>query len=397
MKRILAYMLAALCLVSCNWFHHEDFSDRHSLLIYIAGNNSISSYGEQDLADIESAWLPETSDKSDILMVFTHFTDQTPKLFRLSRDKRGNLVKDIIMEYPFATNSGTTQTLQEVIDDAEEAWPAGSHGLVLWSHASGFLPPGYFSDPKEQSFSRVRQQEAAFVDPFAGMVKSFAVDGSSEMDIVELGKVLQRTYYEYIIFDCCFMADVQVAYELIPACGLLVFSPTEILGDGLPYDSMVETIFKGKDYTSSMKKLCEDYMSQYRSQTGDYASATITLLNTAKLGPLADACRPVFEQYREQILTLDRSKVQAYFRNPSLHWFYDLGHLVSQVGTDAQISTFNRALDQAVIFKDATPAFLGLKIDHYSGLSVYIPRSGYTVLNNYYKTLKWNQATGLVK
>ena len=49
-----------------------------------------------------------------------------------------------------------------------------------------------------------------------------------------------------------------------------------------------------------------------------------------------------------------------------------------------------------VVYKDATEHFIDVDIKKYSGLSIYIPRPGYTVLNNYYKTLAWNKATGLV-
>ena len=67
------------------------------------------------------------------------------------------------------------------------------------------------------------------------------------------------------------------------------------------------------------------------------------------------------------------------------------------MASDAEYRDFISALDQAVIYKDATDAFLSITIKNYSGLSIYIPRPEYTVLNNYYKTLQWNQATGLVQ
>ena len=64
----------------------------------------------------------------------------TPVLVRLSRDRKGNVVEDVIMEYPFDTNSASAQTLSAVIADAEAAWPSVHHGIILWSHGSGFLP-----------------------------------------------------------------------------------------------------------------------------------------------------------------------------------------------------------------------------------------------------------------
>ena len=68
-----------------------------------------------------------------------------------------------------------------------------------------------------------------------------------------------------------------------------------------------------------------------------------------------------------------------------------------RVATESELSAFASALNQAVIFKDTTPYVLDIPMKHYSGLSSYIPRPEYTVLNNYYKTLAWNQAAGLVQ
>jgi len=137
-------------------------------------------------------------------------------------------------------------------------------------------------------------------------------------------------------------------------------------------------------------------MEQYRAQSGQYQSATISLVRSAGLNALAAACKPIFQQHREQILTIDRSKIQPYFRF-NKHWYYDLDDFVGRVATDTEYRTFISALDQTVVFKDATDSFLSIDIKHYSGLSIYIPRPEYTVLNNFYKTLQWNQATGLVQ
>jgi hypothetical protein len=36
-------------------------------------------------------------------------------------------------------------------------------------------------------------------------------------------------------------------------------------------------------------------------------------------------------------------------------------------------------------------------INTFSGFSMYLPSNGHAELDKYYRTLKWNQATGLVK
>ena len=397
MKRVLAFLLLLLAVSSCDWFRPSE-KDRQVLLIYFAGNNSLSAEGSGDYNDLCNAWLPARKEEEKIVLVYRHFLDQVPSLVRLSRDRKGALVEETILEYPFSTNSATRETLSAVLADAEKAWPATRRGLILWSHATGYLPAGYYSDPKDQDARRgafLRSERGPENDPYAHLVKSFGEDHGTEMELADLRTALSGRHYEFILFDCCLMADVEVAYELRTCCDYLLFSPTEILADGFPYEAMVQPIFSSKS-EEAMRTIAQKYMAHYRAQSGIYASATVSIVNTAGMERLADACRTVFRNHQARILTLDRSEIQPYHRFSSQHWYYDLDDFVGRVASDTEYSAFLSALGGAVIFKDTTDEFLGLKIRHYSGLGSYIPRPEYTVLNNYYKTLLWNQATGLV-
>ena len=404
MKRILLFLCTVLCLCSCGG-HEHDAKERQVLLIYMAGNNSLSTSTRGDLADLKSSYLPATKEKDKIVLVYLDSTGQNPKLMRLSRDNRNNTIEDVIMEYPAETNSASAQTLRAVIADAEKVWPAGHHGLILWSHGSGYLPPGYyfkyFGNPKYQiaSGDRISMEP----DPYAAMVKSddalksFAEQDGAEIDIKDLRSAISGTHYDFILFDACLMGTVEVAYELRNICDLILFSPTEIITDGFPYESIVQPIFTQKP-EAAMRSIAMSYMSHYRALSGIYKSATISLVRTANMEALATACKPIFQNHREKILTIDRSKIQVYDRRDVHHWFYDIDDFVHQAdATDTELQAFTRALNAAVIYLDATEKFIDLPIKHYSGLSIYIPRPEYTVLNNYYKTLAWNQATDLVQ
>ena len=398
MRRFLLLICALLCLTACD--RDERLAkDRQMLLVYFAGNNSLSYEAVSDYNSIRNGWLPTTRGSEKVMLVYHHFMDEAPALVRLSWDRKGNLVEDIIREYPFDTNSADAQTLATVLADAEAAWPSAHHGISLWSHGSGFLPPGYYLHPQERAREGRPSEEA---DPYAHMVKSgddtlksFGEDNGAEMDLLDLRKTLSRYHYDFIIFDCCLMGNVELAYEMRNVCDYIVFSPTEILADGFPYETIIQTIFN-QPTEAAMRSVAQSYMAHYRSFSDDYRSATVSVVNTLGLTSLAEACRTVFHNHRDQILMLDRSKVQPYFRY-NKHWYYDIDDFVQQVATDSEYQAFNRALNAAVIFRDATDYFLDLKISHYSGLSIYIPRPEYTVLNNYYKTLAWNQATGLVQ
>ena len=376
MKRILGFLLALLCVTSCHWFEPEQ-KDRHALLIYFSGNNSLASYGEDDFQNLSSSYMPSIRDKEQFVLVYRHFTDQTPTLSRFYRDRRGQTVEEVIRTYPFDTNSASAATLQTVIDDAENACPAEHHGLILWSHASGFLPVGYFNNPRESARGELFTPGES--DPYAWMVKSgedvsksFAEDHGSEMDLADLRQVLSRFHYDYVIFDCCLMSNIEVAYELRNCCDYLLMSPTEILADGLPYSEIIEPLTTLQP-EAALRDIGQRYMAYYRSFSGAFRSATITLVRTDKLNALAEACKPIFQEHTSEIMTLNRSGVQPYFRF-NKHWFYDLDDFVGQVAGSGQYDNFKRALDAAVPYKDATEHFLDIDIKKYSGLSIYIPR-----------------------
>lgn len=399
MKRFCVLLLSAFCLTSCCWFE-PSVKDKHMLFIYFAGNNSLCYEGEEDLEDIKDSWLPSIREKDKAVLVFYHFSDGVPTLSRFYKDRNGETAEEIIQTYPTNTNSARVATLETALADALNAWPAERRSLILWSHGSGFLPEGYYAKPQERIAPGDRVMDVV-EDPYAGMVKaddgskSFAEDHGEEMDLVALAGVLNKWKSEFVLFDACLMANVEVAYELRNCCDYLLFSPTEILADGFPYEKMVQPIFQSKP-REAMMTIANDYMSHYRALSGDFCSATVTVVETAGLEALAAACKPVFQSHQDRILTLDRSQVQPYFRF-NKHWFYDLDDFVQQVATDAEYQQVHRALAGAVIFKDSTEKFLGIEMKHVSGLSIYIPRTEYTVLNSYYKTLAWNKATGLVK
>ena len=73
--------------------------------------------------------------------------------------------------------------------------------------------------------------------------------------------------------------------------------------------------------------------------------------------------------------------------------------------SDTEKNNLKNAVDACILYKAATPTFLlyktgggsGFKIETYSGFSMYLPCNGSDYLDNYYKSLAWNKATGLVQ
>ena len=401
---------------------------RNVLLLYSAGYNSLSEFLADDIADLLGGELPGSGRMEDVLLIYSHFPSvkgaysvpTSPTLTRVYKDIENNVVKDTLVVYPEGVCSSMASQLNRVLTYVKDNYPAKTYGMVFSSHATGYLPTGYYSNPRGYVYfppTIVSSADASsgyndavgvpYVepehDPMLPMVKSVGQDQvgvhgnylSYEIEIEDFARALPM-YMDYILFDACLMGGVEVAYELAGRCGLVGFSQTEVLAEGFDYKSITSHLLYGG--APDPESVCRDYFSQYDEQSGVYRSATISLVDCSRMEPLARVCAGLFDKYRDSIAALTPSDVQRYFRY-DYHWFYDLIDIVSKAGADEdELKALNAALDECVVYKAATPEFMGsFKIRVYSGFSMYLPCNGGVELDCYYKTLKWNIATGLVE
>ena len=77
----------------------------------------------------------------------------------------------------------------------------------------------------------------------------------------------------------------------------------------------------------------------------------------------------------------------------------DLEDIFAKSGVpDNELATLSEAVSGCVVYKAATPSFISsFEIKTYSGLSMYLPASGTSLLDSHYKDEPWNKAVGLVK
>jgi hypothetical protein len=108
------------------------------------------------------------------------------------------------------------------------------------------------------------------------------------------------------------------------------------------------------------------------------------------------------EKIRAMAETGSRNDVQGYFQPDISRYhgiFYDLEDIVAKSGaTEEELAELRAALDECVLCKYATARFLDeFTINTHCGLSMYLYDSDRYILNEYYKSLKWEQKTGLIK
>lgn len=389
---------------------------RKVLLLYSAGVNSLNSYLSSDIRDICSGWLPKSRRTDDVLLIYSHIatkgynTRYNPTLTRVYTDNAGSIHKDTLMTYPEETISSSALQLNTVLTYIKDRFPAKSYGMIFSSHATGYLPSGYYNQASDDIFTLQSRRMSGLQppvpvpyiepehDPSLPMVKSIGQDvfgsASYEMELAHFAKAIPMKM-DYILFDACLMGGIEVAYELKEKCSRFGASQTEVLAEGFNYTMLTTHLLQNT--TADPKSVCEDYFMQYDVQNGINRSATISLVDCDRLDQLADLCRELFERYRTGMDEIIPSNVQRYFRF-NKHWFYDLESIMKEAGaSETDMARLQEALDECIIYKGNTPSFMGaFDIKTFSGLSMYLPCNGSLFLDEHYKTLKWNEATGLV-
>lgn len=381
------------------------------MILYSAGFNSLCAALEDDVNDIKSGYLPLVGSMSKAVLVYSRrlsetgrYTDRTPSyLIRLSSDGWGKVISDTLKTWPETDEAVSASTMTDVLETVKGLYPHASYGMVFSSHGSGWLPSGYYSTGKITA-GTAGLQAVPYIDPNSDgsmpRVKSIGIDNITsrntyEMEIETFAQALPMKF-DYIIIDACLMGCVEVAYALKDKCDKLVFSQAEVLEDGLcDYTTLTQRVLK--PVVPDLYNLCEDSYRHYKNQDDPiYRSLTISMIDCTRLDGLAESCKSLFSKYRNQISLVNAANVQGYFRSRK-HWFYDLTDILRQSGVpEADMTDYNKAMSDCVLYNAATDTFINFDIRTHCGLSMYLPADGNSELDEFYKTLSWNKASGLV-
>jgi hypothetical protein len=102
--------------------------------------------------DVLEGWLPSGSQTDNVLLIYTHNTARfgqysvktNPYLLRLSAGADGTAKVDTLVTYPESTVSSSAEQMNDVLTYVKDNFPAKSYGMTFASHASGYLPAGFY-------------------------------------------------------------------------------------------------------------------------------------------------------------------------------------------------------------------------------------------------------------
>lgn len=393
-------LMGLLLLSSCINNGRINKNKNRTVLIYIGGDNNLSNIANSNIYSMNSC-ISNGMENANLL-VFVDRKGVAPALLHIH-----NFKIDTIAKYP-ERDSTDPMVLHEVIDDVVNNWKSEHYGLVLWSHGTGWIPTGqlHYVAPNmnyvqsRDGSSRERVNEAR-LDPFAPTKAFCWEDRKGEtppyncMDLDELAEAIPDNVFDFIVFDACYMGNVEVVYALRNKADYIVSSCYEIVSYGFPYHIVTRDFMNG-----NLLKSCNEFYDYYNSMTSWEQMAGISLVKTDELDSLARCFRHIVYEKGGDVADMDVSNVQCFDRFTN-HVFYDLEDFVNKLEPSQELLTeFKQQLERCVAFKKSTPyIFPGdydqIKVNSYCGLSVYIPLRKYdsSGLNDEYRKTQWSNYT----
>lgn len=410
------YTLLVVVLAACSNEIPEQQPAKRSgrtVLAYLISNSpkSLEKNLQDNVVDMYMA-LAEIKDSCTLLVFYrpqeySSYLD-VPTLLCFDTDGRGNInnlpaltgtdltfesVCQVAQKKEYTMNSQIATdpvVMEEVLKDMQKIAPSDSYGLILGSHASGWM--------KGNSVQS----------------KAFGNDDGYNIDIPDLADVLKNSFSEkldFVLFDACMMGTAEVGYELRETTSYCIASVMETPVYGFPYDQILPYLYSENiDYPA----VCHEFMSFNKTNN---LWGTCAVMDCSQMENLASAVKAKLSEWQDALSSVSMQNVQQYgvgsyryFSYDVLDFFRELGRksgVVKTTDLNEAIASVQSALNQAVIAKDCLSGvdydFDGAVIDgtRFCGIGMYILEeyipyvANKTAWNDYYKqSISWYHAAG---
>ncbi|MBE6193981.1 MAG: hypothetical protein E7139_08610 [Rikenellaceae bacterium] len=367
------------CKATIEVWQRKERADQ-ALLFYFLGT-SLKGYYQSNLAMVESLASKGVLDNSRVI-VFLQNSTNSGSMFEIRYDSDSKrVVRDQIADYdlPAVYNE---QMLYNIFNDLFATAPAAEYGLYVGSHGRGWIP-------KIESSTGLTTYQTAIEEriwtpaPGAAMVRHIGDTTATQLNTTEFAQAIARTgvHLNYIIFDVCYMANVETAYDLKGVTDYILGSPCEVMAAGMPYTDMIPTMVSNAPLKERLDSAAKAFVDYYKiNKEGIYSSACSAVIACNELEALAQSVKLTNQSMKD----IDPATIQVYdgisaSRNPT-HIFFDLEHYITQSCTDSNaVKAFTDQLSRTLSGQHHTTTFYSAynnkanPITDYCGLTTSAP------------------------
>lgn len=396
-RNIALLAIACVMIVGCKKDTPEDNTPPQTIIVYMAGVD-LSSFFNINRNAIKSALNFNIQGKSRVV-IFQQTSKTSAELVEMQ------FVENICQEKVLTTynlpSQMTANELGYIFSDIVARTPSKSHSLIIGSHGKGWIPVGAKPESSAAYLGKGKHIDMLTHEelwkPKGDIVTRYLGEDSNpqnRFDTTDLADALTATgiKLEYILFDACFMANVESLYDLRNNAKYIIGSPHEIMGDGFPYANIMPLMLGNNGTSYDLDAICYKFNEFYSTNVG--YSGSIALIDCSQLEGLAQAMKRVNTSAQK---IYDVNKIQTY-EGQRNHIFYDLGDYVEKMCDNESVKkSFIEQLDRTVISKYTLDKFYSrygtsgvYDIDSFTGMSTSAPSSLY---RSAYEQTAWYKAT----
>ncbi len=305
-----------------------------TLLIYMAGDNDLDSFGGKDLTEMKKVG---SSDKLHIIV--QRDTAKAGQQARRYRVRKGTKISDDVVQKMGRINTGDPAVLKDFLEWGLKNYPAKRTMAVLWNHGSGWDDTDIYEESRRRGLNPVpaaspavvagarrravlpagTPRPAAFVkrsrhgrkrtrSPFfltafqtrvvKGQRRAIAFDDDAQdfLDSVEMKNVFTAVVkkagrpFDVIGMDACLMSMVETGLQVQKSgtvyCGSQEIEP----GNGWPYDRILAKLAAspGMDGKALTSVIAHEFVASY-SREEPVTQSAFTLAALPRVGRAAHA------------------------------------------------------------------------------------------------------------
>lgn len=362
----------------------------HTLMFHFFGT-SLSRYFTTNINDTKLAIESGALGDNNRVIFFRQSSKTEGYIAELCFDKGSGKCFESVLESNIPINSDiiTPEDITATINRLASLAPAERYGLVLAGHGTAWI------QRDAAGISKASLHHPLFVPAEGAEVTRHFGESNVQVNTSELAEGILSSNIEldYILFDACFMSNIETIYELRTTANYIIASPCEIMGRGFPYERTLPFLFKDNGNTTDYDGAAKSYYLYYRDEyTSTSRCGSIAVYDCSQVEALRDATKQVVKSALEEY---DTESLQTY-EGQSHHYFYDFGQWANVVATDnAALAAFNTQLDKTIIAKYTLDSFYTaygsygtrpINVQIYSGVTTSAPSQ---VLNTHWKETEW--------
>lgn len=406
-KRILYFLVllvAAISISSCTEEGPDtDSINKQTILVFMpwtgtaSGSEGLYSYFKQNLDSIESA-ITKAGQMNGRALVFLSTSANKSSLYEIT------LVNNKIQHTPIKEYSGNSYTtadgITQLLNDVQSNAYALNYAMVVSSHGMGWTFKDdwtnypYSAKPRRNAngFSNGTDNHVPYYPTrFYGSVDDIH-DYATDIESLETGIRNAGMKMQFILFDDCYMANVETAYQLKDVTNFLIGSTSEVMVQGMPYQTMWTSLASPTPSYASITDAFYKFYSNYRPPCG-----TLSVIDCRQMDKFAEMMKLINSRFKFDNSKLDSIQVLDGF---SKSIFYDMKDYVDSLCTDKDLlNDFNSAYKQATkstvhtdsIYSAINPFEGGqyIKLKRYSGITISDPSINSVALKGKEKTAWW--------